>query len=296
MPDGIDLGAISAAQILDFLQNGESAGIAKSTDLPDDILAVADEIGSVLYFAGHESTENNPLPPTQINYFEIDLMQGNNLDVRVRRSARQDVSGWTGAGSNPVSVEQALTDALSRGFPPPVENNPMPNPHTGHRKNPITQLALLPPISNGSVSAFKCLYVFKIEQNGNSGNVRFSTRHAPFSLVDTSIEVGQNLILTKRVISLASLIAEGSEGERRQGSTELLVKSFKGDNGQYPESLWACIMLDWEPIIDASHEDIPTFAVKFNIHVEVKDRKTDNYVPIIIDPDIGHPGGNNTGP
>lgn len=202
--------------------------------------------------------------PTQIRFFELELQSnGKRIELAIDRA------GWTDC-KDQSEIAQALAKAVkSKKF----ENEGKP---TYDSKGPGGQerlgISLMSPIACGGANeANVCMYVIRLGQRGNNDpRWRFATEHGPFSTADDapSVDLG-------KFWSNAAYI-DGSNG------------SVIYPGGAAPDTQWACFVFDHGA---ASGHFGGEYLLRYNTHVELLDNKTNLYIPVVIDPDVGWPGG-----
>lgn len=133
-----------------------------------------------------------------------------------------------------------------------------------------------------------CLYVFKIADK--TQRWRFSTLYSPFSTEwsrrwkkeDKFGPIYSHACFLYPRSTLESIRKYPDLDERELGSG-------------YEPTAWACFLFDHERSNKAVMPgDNKRF--RFNFHLEVEEHGGGPFLPITIDPDVGHPGGNQPGP
>lgn len=243
--------------------------------------------------------------PDQIRFFEIDINgDANRINFEVSNSgySTEEINSWS-------DVECELKKAVKTNKKFPNQKAPKWVDKPRSKKPPLTGMSLLVPdvfANSGSQipKSGRCLFVFrlankkKLEPGGKKHQYRFSRLFSPITIGDNSIKCGAKTVDPTKFFSMSSQIADpnSSTAPSRRVLTEWLNKTEPRELtiGQYDETEWACILFDFEALRgEIDQEPLPEFAIRFNLHIEVRDKKKgENFIPIIVDPDIGHPGGN----
>lgn len=223
----------------------------------------------------------------QIRYFEISFDPSKkSFGIRYTNSSFLEVSSgtWQGhLGKLPMMIES------ERSVPP------VPANITNQPQHPRTDLSLNAPLEitvNGKPQcpkATRCLYVFYLAQSHMKDHLdwRFSTKQPPFS------------------------IAVESEQEPEDAGVPCFryASGLKYDSAQTPPKVTALsdpitatklasFVFDNKCFTGTPYNQDKVF--RFNIHVEIGSEEHDlgqgdkyfsEWIPIVIDPDVGHPGG-----
>lgn len=222
--------------------------------------------------------------PEQVRFFELEFVTtGKGVSLQFVDSGVIDVADWSGA-------EQAIAKAVSSGDFPNA-GPPYYDPNTGKGRKKALGISPAAPAAqpNGSSygAAGKCLYVIKLADKNKKGapTRQFSRSYAPFSLGDQQYPgagPGASADL-ENVLSHASLISEVDGSLYQPRPAEL----GSGD-APYISTRWACFLFDY----DYAKAHFGTeFAVRYNTHIEILDTLSDEFIPLMIDPDIPYPGG-----
>lgn len=202
--------------------------------------------------------------PTQIRFFELELKSnGNRIEFAI------DSAGWVDCADQ-AAVDQALADAVKTGKFPKEGTPTYESSGPGGQKR--LGISLMSPVAcGGAGEANVCMYVVRLGQRGNNDpKWRFATGSAPFVTADDapSVDLGNFW----------------SDAAYIDGSNGGLV--YPG--GSAPDTQWACFVFDHGA---ASSHFGGEYLLRYNTHVELLDNKTNLYVPVVIDPDVGWPGG-----
>ena len=153
----------------------------------------------------------------------------------------------------------------------------------------------------GVPESSQCIYLFRLHQRRLDW--RFSTSFAPFSLAGT-----------QRQVDLAATVFKNGfyfVGDPSSSDSYIEIPEIAGGPthlNPYQPTAVAGFTFDHEKFKEIFSADGGNGdgVIPFNFHVEARGNRQrlptepndwfTEYVPIIIDPDIGHPGGNNTGP
>ena len=159
----------------------------------------------------------------------------------------------------------------------------------GRPKRPRVELSVNAPReernSGGDLiwkKAKKCFYIFRLNPKGNANTAfQYSTSFHPFSYGEKSYNL-EDVFVNPTLIYPSRAICTAMSGSRPPHS---------------PASM-AGFLFDYEAVTMSDPDD---FVYRFNMHVEIESkpngtRPSDpnhyfNFIPIIIDPDVGHPGG-----
>ena len=220
--------------------------------------------------------------PDQIRYFELDFdTKGNGVSLTLLQSGWDSVAGW-------ADVPAKLAPVVSSGK---FKNSGKPyldkTPGPGGRKPLGISLAAPMPLPTGNSpypEAGKCLYVIQLASGAGSSGTdwRFSRSFAPFSLGDREYSAsGAQPVQLKELFSHASLITPDGKGLVHPDPQEVGAET-------YPQTRWACFLFDFAT---AKAEIGSSFALRYNTHVEIRDNESGEFIPLMIDPDIGIPGG-----
>lgn len=142
--------------------------------------------------------------------------------------------------------------------------------------------------------ATKVFYVFRLKsgRGPNGKNWRFSTTFAPFSI--SSIDGhGQSL---QEIFFNPCLIRKAASPPNIEVEIADTFEHSPGD--RYNETRIAGFYFGYN-LIDEEENDPEDFVFRFNMHVEIptinrghnNSNKFHRWIPIIVDPDVGHPGG-----
>ncbi|WP_339692782.1 hypothetical protein [uncultured Parasphingorhabdus sp.] len=244
---------------------------------PPKLIPVSPNPESIRHISGKK--------PDQVRFFEIGFdTSGSGISLAVKRTGWCSVNDWAEADSELTKAMQKASGGNNK--------NPFPNPSGGtyhpegspNGRWPRTGLSFRGPVQGGNGSlelSNQCLFVIRLASGQGLAKTdwRFSTRYAPFS-------GDGNIKDLKDIFSDAAFIRFDQNHAIREQPDE-----FERPLGidPYASTDWACFLFDVEEARQKSNND---YVFRYNIHIEIKDRKKGNYISIIIDPDIGHPEGN----
>ena len=227
--------------------------------------------------------------PQQLRIFNLIFkMTGAGLDLHYDGGNVVDVPDETNSWA---SFDAWLVNYLQTTNDPTPYQTRYHDPATSPGR-PRTELSLLAPFQNlDGEDINRVFYLIRVRsKRGDGGNVpdkiRFSTIADPFSYstIDVPNNIDDKVFVNPRLI-YPNLVLPTENLERPP------------DN-RYATTNQAGFMFDRTALQSESQ-----FGLRFNINLEVASRQRQygenrfrSFIPIIIDPDIGHPGGNNTGP
>lgn len=221
------------------------------------------------------------LAPDQIRFLALRLdPQGNDIGFEFRDGGIVQVGGWSDADR---FIKEAMQDRWKHHGKPgfdPIHSTP---------SRPRFGISIATPskhsykTKSGHVVDFpepaKCLFVLRLDEwKGSRGpNWHFNTGFGPFSCDSTSTGIYSNACYLDGNLPSVRIYPDG--------------KSNPQDT--WPRSRWAAFLLDVAKLKEAARDEgvADNYALPFNIHVDIEDKKTRHFLPIIIDPDVGHPGG-----
>lgn len=226
--------------------------------------------------------------PQQVRVFDLVLgFTGAGIDLYYDASGVFDVPNRT---QDWAEFDTWLIAYLQSNNPAPYRtrfDDPASRPH-----KPRNELSLFAPHENMRGHGIeRVFYLIRLRnKQGNGGDdpdrFRYSTISDPFSysIVDVPHNGADKVFTNPRFIYPGTVVP--AEHYERPPSNRYSVTTEAG------------FMFDCSEISDPH-----LFEKRFNINVEVASRHKQYsqdrfrpFIPIIIDPDIGHPGGNNTGP
>ena len=232
--------------------------------------------------------------PDQLRFFDMHIdTTGRGLGFRIELAGTSaDLEG----GSNAdiwASAEKLVADAMASGkFPNQCPSFFNPQSVTGPRPRSYISLDNPLPVKVDGKSfpeSQRCLFVFRLAKGKGSAkaNWRFGSHYAPFSIGEESASAGKNTIDPADVFSHAMHCANGA--------FVIPGPDVRPWDKPYDVSDWACFLYDYETAFKQA--GTRTFFLKYNMHVEIEDVKTKGlYIPLMIDPDVGHPGPHGSGP
>ena len=220
--------------------------------------------------------------PDQIRYFELDFdAKGKGISLTLLQSGWDSVAGWKDLPAKLAPV--VASGKFQNSGKPFLDKTPGPG---GRQPLGISLAAPLPlPTGNSPYSeAGKCLYVIKLASGtGSSGtDWQFSRSFAPFSLGDREYAAaGGKPTQLEDMFSHAALISADGKSLIHPDAEEVA-------SGTYPQTGWACFLFDFEFAKSAIGS---RFSLRYNTHIEIRDSESGEFIPLMIDPDIGEPGG-----
>lgn len=238
-------------------------------------------------FSGHlgDMTPPSGKVPDQVRFFELSKnVMGKKAPFSLTNCGWVAVADWD-------EVRKKLKDVKLNGFPngnSPKFDSKQPK---GFRERtslsiraPELSIPSTPSEPRTSEHSNYCIFVIKLLQPTGAACAkwRFSSIHAPFSY-------GEIDETTKEVLSDSKLIYFQNADDPKlfkPQSKELLP------GRTYPEATWACFLFDGKTARERDQTGREEYVYRYNIHVEIEGDEHGNFIPIIIDPDIGHPGGN----
>jgi hypothetical protein len=225
--------------------------------------------------------------PDQVRFLEIGFdTRGAGISLGMRRMGWSAVNGWDGADAV-IKASMAIGAASSRNpFPNPSNGNHHVDDFNRHRRD-RSCLSLRVPAHGGSGNLEKsnmCLFVIRLASGGANGNTnwRYARNFSPFT-GDTAIANVQD------IFSDAALL-DYQDGQLKRivpSAEEILPGSASDPIAYYPATQWACYLFD----CTAARAQGTDYLYRYNIHVEIMDRARQNFISLIIDPDVGFPGG-----
>lgn len=248
-------------------------------------------------------------PPDQIRFLRV------NFDTSDTKFECGIVEGGHSAVSSWQSASNVIRDCIQNdSFP--TQGHTLVEENGYNRSQPLNKMSILAPVRHEKdgaelIESKRCLYVIQVPDCPGESNVdwRFSTTVPPISFVDSKLKVksnngnNENTLISELYLSELSHCLNPdsspaySEQRRRNQVFFRPLNTSLGTIGSYEATKWACFMMDFERLkrdVGLAGQDDPSldFALRYNLHIEIKDSVRGHYIPIIIDPDIGHPGGN----
>lgn len=224
--------------------------------------------------------------PDQIRYFELDFNTGGKgVSMALLASGWDNACGWSDAEARLAAAVKSGT--FQNSGKPFLDKTPGP----GGRKPLGISLAAPLPLPSGKSpygEAGKCLYVIKLASGAGSSGTdwQFSRSYAPFSLGDSEYTAKDGKpVQLQDMFSHASLIDQVSGQLIRPQAEEVAEDS-------YPQTRWACFLFDFD--YAKAHVEAG-FSLRYNTHVEILDTESQEYIPLMIDPQVGEPGGSYPG-
>ncbi|MEO9599368.1 hypothetical protein [Parasphingorhabdus sp.] len=239
------------------------------------------------------TTTVSGLAPDMIRYFELDFDIVDGISLKYTDSAIEIVSDW------PEAYQKIAESMRVDNFPPhgtshrsrvlPHWDSAKPN---GYRDR--SPLALRMPTNKEPPSptepkieiSERCLYVIKLASGREHSGIKWR-----YSTIFSPITVGEKGSIMDKLFSDTQLLylKDGRLAPQIPLNDELPIGAKP-----YESTNWACFMFNCAEARNFYKDG--KFVARFNIHVEINDKNDlARYIPIIIDPDVGHPGGNSGG-
>ena len=245
------------------------------------------------YFFGPEkAVDPRPMPRSAPNsshytlqFFELDFEALENQNSTHR--FKPIWSNWHGEfkTKTKADVDALLLEACEGK----IFSSTSPTPpkfytrNNGLRETTLSVRSVDPKIEDTSLS----IIVVKLSDNQHW---QFNRTAAPFYNGEKSPTNGRAELFFQ-----PTLFRKGQDGTLE---TEIPDQQERPRSDEYMETRWAYFICDHKTAFNDSQRPDNHFAHRFNINVEFPDDAETNPkqpIPVIIDPDIGHPGGNGGG-
>ncbi len=240
--------------------------------------------------------------PDQLRVFDLEIRgKSGKIEIEYTRAFqfKIEAKSWD---DFEASLQHYLFGA---GKPPKLKSVRRDKPVNSGLKRPKIDLSLAAPcatIENGETfdtDASRVFYVIRLKQKKvrKDRKWRYSTTFAPFSVSATETGKSGTKINPGDYFFNPCLIRKGKGPEGIE--VEIAEEEERSTEDRYNITRIAGFCFAYDLVKHDDDVDAENFVLRFNIHVEIPSKirrhsdpaKFHEWIPIIIDPDVGHPGG-----